>query len=132
MERAARTFAVWATLLLVGCSNQIDATREQAVSQAASAQMTVEQWLSGTVPDHFAELALAGVSDRLGECLEKTRELAASGDDEARQFLAPLLEVDHTIDRVRNALAAGDRQEAALSLEGLRSGRKGLEQGSAQ
>ena len=89
-------------LLLTGCSNTSDIAvdKERAASLAGSADMTAKEWLAGAVPTHFAQRALADISEALSDSMEKIRADTEGGDSEARKLLAPLTSLKLAVDQL--------------------------------
>ena len=91
-----------------------------AISWAASAFMTIEQWYQNTVTTAFAKRTLARVRMELDKETDKVRSDTKEGDAFALRELDLLANLQHAVEEVSNALAVDDRPRVRAGIEALR------------
>ena len=91
-----------------------------AISWAASALMTIEQWYENTVTTAFAKRTLARVRMELDKETDKVRSDTKEGDAFASRELDLLANLQHAVEEVSNALAVDDRPRVRAGIEALR------------
>jgi hypothetical protein len=124
MHRSALTlFAM--LLLAIGVAGFSYAARaaektDLAISWAASALMTIEQWYENTVTTAFAKRTLARARTELDKETEDIRNDTREGDALALRQLDLMANLQHAVEEVSNALAVDDRPKVRAGIEGLR------------
>ena len=108
---------------VAACSSAVRAAEEAdlAISWAASALMTIEQWYENTVTTDFAKRTLARVRTELDKETDKVRSDTKEGDAFALRELDLLANLQHAVEEVSNALAADDRTRVRAGVEILRA-----------
>jgi hypothetical protein len=91
-----------------------------AVSWAASALMTIEQWYENTVTTAFAKRTLARVRTELDKETDKIRSDTKEGDAFTLRELDLMANLQHAVEEVSNALAVDDRPRVRAAIEALR------------
>jgi len=91
-----------------------------AISWAASAFMTIEQWYQNTVTTAFAKRTLARVRMELDKETDKVRSDTKEGDAFALRELDLMANLQHAVEEVSNALAVDDRPRIRAGIEALR------------
>jgi hypothetical protein len=124
MHRSALTlFAM--LLLAIGVAGFSYAARaaektDLAISWAASALMTIEQWYENTVTTAFAKRTLARARTELDKETDKVRSDTKEGDAFALRELDLMANLQHAVEEVSNALAVDDRPRVRAGIEDLR------------
>jgi hypothetical protein len=113
-------------LLAMGVAGISSAARaageaDLAVSWAASALMTIEQWYENTVTTAFAKRTLARARRELDKQTDKLRSDTKEGDAFALRELDLLANLQHAVEEVSNALAIDDRPRVRAGIESLRA-----------
>jgi hypothetical protein len=91
-----------------------------AISWAASALMTMEQWYGNSVTTAFARRTLARARTELDKETEDIRNDTREGDALALRQLDLMANLQHAVEEVSNALAVDDRPKVRAGIEGLR------------
>jgi hypothetical protein len=112
-------------LLALGGAGDSSAARaaektDLAISWAASALMTMEQWYENTVTTAFAKRTLARARTELDRETDKIRSDTKQGDAFALRELDLLANLQHAVEEVSNALAVDDRPRVRAGIEALR------------
>jgi hypothetical protein len=124
MHRFALTlFAM--LLLAIGVAGFSYAARaaaktDLAISWAASALMTIEQWYENTVTTAFAKRTLARARTELDKETDKVRSDTKEGDAFALRELDLMANLQHAVEEVSNALVVDDRPRVRAGIEALR------------
>jgi hypothetical protein len=113
-------------LLALGVAASSSAARaaeeaDLAISWAASALMTTEQWYENTVTTDFAKRTLARVRTELDKETDNVRSDTKEGDAFALRELDLLANLQHAVEEVSNALAVDDRPRVRAGVETLRA-----------
>jgi hypothetical protein len=128
--RSARV-CLLATLLLLGACARSPSDRlaqyvKTAGSAVATAQMTLEAWLAGDVPGHYARRALQAMREQLdaaGRSLADADQIPAAQRTVLREALA---QTSAAIGRAQAAVAASDRGGAATARQDVRAAASAL------
>ena len=112
-------------LLAFGVAGDSSAARaaektDLAISWAASALMTMEQWYENTVTTAFAKRTLARVRTELDKETDQIRSDTKEGDAFALRELDLMANLQHAVEEVSNALAVDDRPRVRAGIEALR------------
>jgi len=91
-----------------------------AISWAASALMTTEQWYENTVTTSFAKRTLSRVRTEVDKETDNVRSDTKEGDGFALRELDLLANLQHAVEEVSNALAVDDRPRVRAGIEALR------------
>jgi hypothetical protein len=91
-----------------------------AISWAASALMTIQQWYENSVTTDFAKRTLARVRTELDKETDKVRSDSKEGDAFALRELDLMANLQHAVEEVSNALAVDDRPRIRAGIEALR------------
>ena len=91
-----------------------------AISCAASALMTIEQWYENTVTTAFAKRTLARARTELDKETDKVRSDTKEGDAFALRELDLMANLQHAVEEVSNALVVDDRPRVRAGIEALR------------
>jgi hypothetical protein len=91
-----------------------------AISWAASALMTMEQWYGNSVTTAFARRTLARARTELDKETEDIRNATREGDALALRQLDLMANLQHAVEEVSNALAVDDRPRVRAGIEDLR------------
>jgi hypothetical protein len=91
-----------------------------AISWAASALMTMEQWYGNSVTTAFARRTLARARTELDKETEDIRNDTREGDALALRQLDLMANLQHAVEEVSNALAVDDRPRVRAGIEDLR------------
>jgi hypothetical protein len=104
---------------VAACSSAVRAAEEAdlALSWAASALMTIEQWYENTVTTDFAKRTLARARTELDKETDKVRNDTKEGDAFALHELELLANLQHAVEEVSNALAVDDRPRVRAGVE---------------
>jgi hypothetical protein len=91
-----------------------------AISWAASALMTIQQWYENSVTTDFAKRTLARVRTELDKETDKVRSDSKEGDAFALRELDLMADLQHAVEEVSNALAVDDRPGVRAGIASLR------------
>ena len=120
------TLTLFAMLLLaIGVAGFSYAARaaektDLAISWAASALMTIEQWYENTVTTAFAKRTLARARTELDKETDKVRSDTKEGDAFALRELDLMANLQHAVEEVSNGLVVDDRPRVRAGIEALR------------
>jgi hypothetical protein len=92
-----------------------------AISWAASALMTTEQWYENAVTTAFAKRTLSRVRTEVDKETDNVRSDTKEGDAFALRELDLLANLQHAVEEVSNALAVDDRPRVRAGVETLRA-----------